>query len=89
MIQIDAGQLLCRSYGTCGVQIKFDNEPAQVFDAKGPENRETTYVFLASRDAKRFISKVKVAKQILIAPPIYQESGKAWIFDVAGLKWDS
>lgn len=82
IFQIEKGQILCRSYEDCSVQVRFDEEPAANFSAGGASDNSTEFAFIRNYD--RFLAKLVKAKRVRIAVAIYQEGSPVFEFDVSG-----
>lgn len=84
MLQIDRGQFLCRVDG-CAVRVRFDEGPPQTFSMVEPEDHSSTVLFFSNHD--RFVSQLKKAKAVKIEANFFQEGGRVFLFNVAGLEW--
>nr|WP_143029086.1 hypothetical protein [Massilia sp. PDC64] len=82
MFRIEKGQILCPSYESCTVQVRFDDEKPGNFSATGPADHSTDVVFL--NDYSRFLTKMRKAKRVRIAVNIYQQGSPVFEFDVSG-----
>jgi hypothetical protein len=83
ILKIEKGQILCRSYDECNVQIRFDDGPPESFTGVGPSDGSTETVFIEGY--KRILDKVAASKRVRISVEIYQEGNPVWDFDVSGL----
>ena len=70
IISIDKGQILCRSYDNCPIEIRFDEKPPIRFSGNGAADNSSNVVFVSNE--QRFISAAKTAKRILVRMNIYQ-----------------
>lgn len=88
---IDKGQLICRggaSFGTCSVQVRFDDAQPINFTASGSDDNSSKVLFLSP--AKRFVESAAKAKRIRVAATLYQSGTQILDFDVATpLTWDA
>ena len=82
MFRIEKGQILCPSYESCWVQVRFDDEKPGNFSATGPADHSSEVVFL--NDYSRFLTKMRKAKRVRIAVNIYQQGSPVFEFDVSG-----
>lgn len=82
IFKIEQGQILCRSYEDCAVQVRFDDEPADSFSAIGPEDNSTETIFI--HDYNRFVEKMMKSKRVRLSVPVYQQGNPIWEFDVSG-----
>ena len=92
-VHISKGQVMCSSYSGCTIQVKFDDEKPVAYEAVGPSNGQYSHVYLVSdqyaeggRGAKKFMTKLKTAKRVMISLEVYQENTPVWEFNVAGLQ---
>ena len=84
ILSLEKAQFLCR-YDECSVLAKFDDGKAQKFNAVEPSDHSTNVLFIKGFD--KFVSAAKKAKNVAIEAEFYQEGGRAFHFDVDGLKW--
>jgi hypothetical protein len=82
MFRLEKGQILCLSYESCTVQVRFDDEKPSSFSATGPADRSSEVVFL--NDYSRFLAKMRKAKRVRIAVNLYQQGSPVFEFDVSG-----
>lgn len=86
IISIDKGQILCRTYNGCPVEIRFDDKPPMRFSGNGPADNSSDTVFL--NNAGRFISEAKKAKRILVSMNIYKAGAPLLEFSTTShLQW--
>lgn len=86
IIRIDKGQILCRSYSGCPIEIRFDDKPPMRFSGTEPADNSSDHVFL--NNAARFIGEAKKAKRILVSMNIYKSGAPVLEFNsVAPLVW--
>lgn len=84
LFSIAKGQLIC-SDPNCSIQVRFDEEPAEFYEAEKPANHNSTSLFL--EPASKMITKMKKSKVMHIQPTIYQEGNPVVTFNVSNLKW--
>jgi hypothetical protein len=56
-VTLDKGQILCRSYESCTVSIRFDDRPPNQYSAIGPSDGSTEVVFIQNHT--RFVTALK------------------------------
>jgi hypothetical protein len=89
-IHLSKGQVMCSNYSGCSIKVKFDNEQPEYYNAVGPSNGQSNYVFLGSdygnsNGARKFVNKLKTANNVMISIEMYQEHSPVWEFNVNGL----
>jgi len=84
-VSLDKGQILCRSYESCPIMIRFDDRPAERYSAIAPSDGSTEIVFI--QNYAKFFSQLKQSKKVLIELPMYQDGNRSWQFKVNGLSW--
>jgi DNA-directed RNA polymerase subunit RPC12/RpoP len=84
-VSLDKGQILCRSYESCTITIRFDDRPAAKFSAIGPSDGSTEMVFI--QNYAKFFAELKQSKKLLVELPMYQDGNRSWQFTVSGLSW--
>lgn len=82
IVQIEKGQILCRSYEDCTVRVRFDDAAPMSWSAVGPADNSNESVFL--RNYAGFMKRLTKAKRVRIALPVYQEGEPVLEFDVHG-----
>ena len=80
-----SGQILCRSYDGCTVQVRFDDGDVQAFSANGPSDNSTETVFFANES--RFITSAKAASRVRVQLEFYQNGSQTFDFPAKGLEW--
>lgn len=78
IISVDKGQILCRSYENCKIQIRFDDGQPSTFAAVGSADNDATVIFL--RNQSRFIESAKKAKEIFVQVIMHQEGNQVLRF---------
>lgn len=79
------GQILCRSYENCTLQVRFDEAPARPASAIGAADHSTNVVFL--RSAQRMLDSIQDAKVTKVQLPFYQDGDQTLEFPTADLEW--
>lgn len=82
LMQIERGQILCRSYEDCTILVRFDDQPAQRYAAVGPDDNSTEGIFI--RNYSRFVGAMMKARTVRISIPVHQEGSPVFEFDVSG-----
>lgn len=80
-----SGQILCRSYDGCTIQIRFDDGPVQAFSANEPSDNSSETIFVANDG--RFITAAKAASRIRVQLEFYQNGNQTFDFPAKGLEW--
>lgn len=80
-----SGQILCRSYDGCTIQIRFDDGAVQAFSANGPSDNSSETVFVVNES--RFITSAKAASRIRVQLEFYQNGNQTFDFPAKGLEW--
>jgi len=63
------------------VLVRFDGAEPLSFSATPPSDHSTETIFIENYD--RFLSKMRVAKQVRISPKVYQQGSVVFTFDVS------
>lgn len=84
-VSLDKGQILCRSYESCTIMIRFDDRPAAKYSAVGPSDGSTEVVFI--QNYAKLLAELKKSKKFLVELPMYQDGNRSWQFKVDGLSW--
>lgn len=79
------GQILCRSYESCRIRVRFDKAPAESWSAIGPSDHSSDMVFIENRSA--FERKLRTAKTTNVQLEFYQNGMQTFTFNTAGLNW--
>lgn len=81
LLSIERGQILCQSYESCTVLVRFDDEAAVRYAALSPADNSTETIFISNY--RRFAQKMLKAKRVRISANIYQEGSPVFEFDVS------
>lgn len=79
------GQILCRSYESCQIRVRFDKAPAENWSAIGPSDHSTDMVFIQNREG--FERKLRSTKTTNVQLEFYQNGLQTFTFNTAGLTW--
>lgn len=86
IFQIEKGQILCPSYGSCNVLVRFDDAAATNFTAVGAADHSTEIIFI--KNYNRFVEKMLRADKVQISASIYQEGNPVFEFHVSSFDQD-
>jgi len=86
IVSIEQGQILCSSYKTCDIRVRFDDGTAQSWQGIGPEDNSSTSVFI--RNYSRFLTLLRRSNEVRVQLPVYQEGAPIFEFHVAGFDSD-
>lgn len=83
---VDKGQILCRSYESCSISVRFDaNQPVRM-SAVGSSDNDSKVIFIENES--KFIAAAKKAKKILIQVTMYQAGNQVLEFEsTKPLEW--
>ncbi len=79
------GQIICRTYEGCSVQVRFGETPQQSFSATDAADGSSNIVFITN--ASRFINAAKSADTIRVQVTFYQAGDQVLEFPSKGLEW--
>ena len=82
ILRIERGQILCRSYQTCTIRVRFDEGEAQSWRAVGPADNSSTTIFL--RNQGRFRQRMRSAQIVRVRISVYQQGEPTFEFHVGG-----
>lgn len=85
-MQVDKGQVLCRSYGDSSVSVKFDDKSIQTFTCTDSSDGSNETAFLTN--ASRALGELRKANRTIIEAEFYQEGRQQFIFDTRNLEWE-
>jgi hypothetical protein len=81
IFRIEKGQILCNSYESCDVLIRFDNDEPIEYATTGTEDGSTETIFIS--DYSGFVRRMLKAKKVRISVTIFQEGSPIFEFDVS------
>lgn len=87
---IEKGQLMCRSYSPCRIDVRFDDGNLVTFQGEGAADQSSTMTFI--QNPKKFIALASKAKRIYLRLAIYNNGNPIIEFsspaalDVSSLK---
>lgn len=85
-VEVQKGQILCRSYDGCSIAVRFDDKPAVMFEGANAADHSSEIVFL--RNEKKFIAEAKKAKVIRVQLTMYQSGTQVLVFETPNsLEW--
>lgn len=79
------GQILCRSYESCTLRIRYGDGPAQSVSGIGASDNSTNIVFIQNRSALE--RNLKDADKTAIEVEFYQAGRQAIVFPTKGFDW--
>jgi hypothetical protein len=79
------GQMLCQSYQSCDISIRFGDGAPQTFSAIGPSDNSSHMVFIENES--RFLKAVQSAPITRIQATFYQAGDQVMEFNTANLEW--
>jgi outer membrane lipoprotein-sorting protein len=84
IFRIEKGQILCNSYDSCTVLVRFDDEKPTQYSATPPSDNSSETIFISNYG--KFVDKIRKAKLVRISPTVYQEGSPVFEFDVHGFE---
>lgn len=81
IVSIERGQVLCRSYSNCRINVRFDD--GEVIRYRGAESDSSDSNLAFITDASDFIHRAKIAQRVLIELQIYQHGTVVLEFDTS------
>jgi hypothetical protein len=82
---IGDGQIICRSYRNCSVNVRFGDGEQQAFSATDAADGSSNIIFVSN--AQRFVTGVKGAPVTRIQLTFYQAGAQIVEFNTGGLEW--
>lgn len=81
---INNGQFVCNEYmGTDEIVMRFGNEDAITYKTCESATGDSNYLFIRyTKDAKQIINKCKIAKEIKVKAPFFQEGSRVFTFNI-------
>ena len=83
-IHIEKGQILCRSYEPCLIQIRLNDEPSQSHEARGSSDGSNTILFLEG--GKQIARQIVQAERVRVQFPVYQHGSQVLDFNTSGFQ---
>ena len=81
ILSIEKGQLLCSSY-SCPVRVRFDDEPARMYEGNEPADNSSESIFIPAYST--FASKLAKAKRVRIEVNVFKQGTLTTEFTVKG-----
>lgn len=81
---IERGQILCNSYSSCPIRVRFDDGAPRTLSGNEPADNSSEYVFLPGYND--FVSRLQKAKRLRIEVNVFQQGAVMAEFDVEGFK---
>lgn len=86
MVSVQKGQILCHSYTSCHITVRFDDGKPIQFSGAEPADNSSNKIFLEPES--KFVAEAKKAKRILVALTMYQSGQQMLEFQSAQpLQW--
>lgn len=85
LLSIEKGQIMCRSYSPCDLEISFDGEKPIIKKGSGPSDGDSTLVFITG--SEKLLEQIKKSKKVAIEIEIYRNGNQVFEFETAGLNW--
>jgi hypothetical protein len=85
LFYVKRGQLVCQGlseFGTCVVEVKFDDEKPKYVTARTSGNDQTTIAFTE----RGFLARLKKSNEFMVRPTVYQNGYPVFRFETAGLE---
>ncbi|WP_252255631.1 hypothetical protein [Lysobacter capsici] len=82
ILSIDKGQILCHSFSSCPIRVRFDDETAKTLTGNEPSDNSSESVFIPGYE--NFTRKLGSAKRVRIEFNVYQQGSVMAEFDVSG-----
>lgn len=79
------GQILCRSYESCTLRIRYGDKPAQTISGIGASDNSTNIVFIQNRSSLE--RNLKGTDKTAIEIEFYQAGRQALVFPTKGFDW--
>ena len=79
------GQVMCRSYEGCTVQVRFDKSSARSFSAVGSNDGSTDIFFI--RNTAKLEAGIQSAAVTAVQAEFYQAGNQVILFDTKGFDW--
>lgn len=78
-VKIEQGQILCRSYMSCAMNVTFGNGEMQQFSGAEAADHDSTIAFITN--SKRFVAQAQKSETILIELMLYKEGSHVMRFE--------
>lgn len=79
------GQIICRSYDSCTVKVRFGEGAQQSFSATDAADGSSDIIFITN--ASRFVTGAKAADVTRVQMTLYQAGDQVVEFNTKGLEW--
>lgn len=86
ILQIERGQILCRSYSSCNILVRFDDGQPTTYSGIGPADNSSETVFI--QNYQTFVQRMLKAKKVRISVDVYQEGAPVFEFNVENFSQD-
>ena len=82
ILSIEKGQILCHSFSSCPISVRFDEAAATTYSGTEPSDNSSDTAFIPAYS--KFSEKMKTAKRVRIQFNVYQEGAVVLDFNVKG-----
>jgi hypothetical protein len=82
IFKIERGQILCHSYSSCDVRVRFDERSPERWKASEAADNDSTVIFLQNYSS--FVQRLQSAEVVRVQVPVYQEGNRIFEFEVSG-----
>ena len=82
ILSIEKGQILCHSFSSCPIRVRFDDETAKTLTGTEPSDNSSESAFIPGYE--NFTRKLGNAKRVRIEFNVYQQGSVMAEFDVSG-----
>ena len=79
---IERGQILCRSYSSCPIRIRFDDGTARTLSGNEPADNSSESVFIPGYND--FVARMSKAKRLRVEVNLHQQGTLVSEFNVEG-----
>jgi hypothetical protein len=83
---VPSGQIMCHSFGSTHLSIKFDDGPVERFGCTDSSDGSSNYVFLTS--PKPFLAKLRKSSRVIVEAEFFQNGLQQSTFDSGNLVWE-
>ena len=85
-VEISKGQILCHSFASCNIRIRFDDNKPATTEGREPSDGSARTVFLPHY--RTLVQTMKRSRTVMIEAEYYQNGAQILRFDVSGLRKD-
>ena len=85
IVQIQEGQIQCNSFRACKVVVRLNEEPAQEYEAYGPQDNSSTTLFI---DSKTLPEQIAQAQRVRVQFSAFRQGQPVLDFATTGFNRD-